>query len=403
VNGQSHAFEHLVRGGIWFGAQARDASGAFTGVVTGTTDGNQGSSGQSATEWTPIGRSILLRSTLQTSPGDPINAVSEEDLVAQYDDRVARTPAQNTEINRPMGVQVTQESYSWSFAEYTHSVIFHVSFKNTGPVMQNAWLGFYSELASGDKSLYTSRNLWPPTTTGSPVGGWYNKKWIAYEVRSGCIASTTAPGSRFEQLQPHGRAYWVGIRILGLARADGRYDDEEDHRVALELVADQPRAGVRHAAIHAHERGHRDAGGRGQPAAGDRRPRGTDGGRSVPDRVSRQHRHVRLRTGRRRRDRRPRAALAPAQRAYDRGYIIPIPPPPPRFKAVAHDNSIDYFWDSSAELAFDKTSAVPHDFEGYRIYVGDEPLALRWSTRLQIAPGARRVQHRLEPSGSRHP
>src|SRR4029077_15446904 len=55
VQGQAHAFEHMVRGGIWFGAQARDANGAFTGVVTGTTDGNQGSSGTNATEWTPIG------------------------------------------------------------------------------------------------------------------------------------------------------------------------------------------------------------------------------------------------------------------------------------------------------------------------------------------------------------
>ena len=390
VNGQAHAFEHMVRGGIWFGALARDANGAFYGVTTGTTDGNQGSAGNSATEWTPIGRSIEVRSTIPTNPGYNPNAVSEEDFIAQYDDRVARTPAQNTEQNRPMGVQVTQESYSWSFADYTHSIIFHCTFKNTGPVMQDAWLGFYAEFASGDKSLYTARNIWPPTATGSPVGGWYSKKWIAYDdsirlFREHYCSGQPIPNNCNLSVAP----YWTGVRILGWR---GLAEDTTTKKVTLSLWNWAPNG---HAREFDFQRYAVMSAGTATPVVGDSLMPATGdpvtlmavgpfpivyhdstvafdfaivGGAEIAD----IQRHSRL-----------------AQNAYNRGYIIPIPPPPPVFKAVAHNNAIDYYWDDSAEQAFDRTSPNPHDFEGYRIYVGEEPLALHMVGQFdsKVAPG----------------
>jgi hypothetical protein len=65
-----------------------------------------------------------------------------------------------------------------------------------------------------------------------------------------------------------------------------------------------------------------------------------------------------------------------AQRAYDRNYIVPIPPPSPRFKVVARNDSLDFYWDDSPESAIDVTSPNPMDFEGYRLYVGEERFGL---------------------------
>jgi hypothetical protein len=59
-----------------------------------------------------------------------------------------------------------------------------------------------------------------------------------------------------------------------------------------------------------------------------------------------------------------------AQRAFDLHYIVPVPPPSPRFKAVARDGAIDYYWDDSPEAFLDPTSPLPRDFEGYRLYAG---------------------------------
>jgi hypothetical protein len=62
-----------------------------------------------------------------------------------------------------------------------------------------------------------------------------------------------------------------------------------------------------------------------------------------------------------------------AQFAYDHNYILPIPPPSPRFAVVSRDTAVDFYWDKESENAYDVTSPNPRDFEGYRVYVGDDP------------------------------
>src|SRR5207249_10881932 len=60
-------YEHLVRAGLWVGAQAQDALSEFVGVTTGTVDAAQGPSSPDASEFTPGGREVLRRSTLLNS------------------------------------------------------------------------------------------------------------------------------------------------------------------------------------------------------------------------------------------------------------------------------------------------------------------------------------------------
>ena len=61
-----------------------------------------------------------------------------------------------------------------------------------------------------------------------------------------------------------------------------------------------------------------------------------------------------------------------AQFAYDHDYTLPIPPPSPRFEVVARDNALDFYWDDESENAYDVTSPDPRDFEGYRLYIGED-------------------------------
>ena len=83
-------YEHMVRGGLWVGAQAIDDNGAFTGVVTGALDGSQGQATQGATEFTPAGRVINNRSSLENSEFFNRKAVSELDFLSDYSDRPAK-------------------------------------------------------------------------------------------------------------------------------------------------------------------------------------------------------------------------------------------------------------------------------------------------------------------------
>jgi hypothetical protein len=74
-----------------------------------------------------------------------------------------------------------------------------------------------------------------------------------------------------------------------------------------------------------------------------------------------------------------------AQRAYDLNYIVPKPPPSPRFRAIARDGAIDYYWDDSPESYLDPTSPLPRDFEGYRVYAGEDREDVRLIAQFDLA------------------
>jgi hypothetical protein len=208
-------YEHLVRGGLWIGARAVDDSGAFNGVVTGTVDGSQGSSSQAATEFTPATNEIVIRSALPNDRRFSPLAVSEQDFISSFSDRPARRASGNGENHRPMNILVRQENYSWSFSDYQHFIIFHFVIKNLGLPLSNMWVGLYSEMASGNKRAYSG---WPPTSSGNPQGGWYSKKLVAYDDslrlfrEHYCQGLPVPAGCNFAYTP-----YWVGIKLLGCA------------------------------------------------------------------------------------------------------------------------------------------------------------------------------------------
>lgn len=376
--GAVQIYEHMVRGGFWVGAEAQDQNGAFRGVVTATTDGSQGGSSAGSTEWTPQGRSITVRSILPNNKFFSTDAVSEEDLVAVYDDRTVRRADFNSETHRPMGIEVTQSAYAWGFSNYAHVVIFSLKIRNTGAVKTNVWVGFYNEFASGNKSVYLDRNIWPPSSTGSAVGGWYNKKLIAYDdslrlYRERYCNAQPVPDNCNFGLAP----YQIGVRLLGWR---GLAEDTTTKRVTLQAWNYDPSSAARDQDVERYEIMSRGViqpldGDSLQPQTGD--PVGLLAVGPFPILYADSTISVDFAIvgGLETRDIQEHSRFA--QRAYDRGYIIPTPPPSPRFRTVARDGAIDYYWDDSPELAEDRTSPIPRDFEGYRLYIGESALDLK--------------------------
>jgi hypothetical protein len=358
--------EHLVRGGLWIGALAVDANGVFTGVTTGAVDGFTGDAAASATEFSPEGDRIDVRSSLPNNRRYSPVAVSERDLIGHFDDLIPKRAQNNREDHRPLGVTVRQENYSWSFADYRHMVFFHWVITNTGAPLRNVFLGLYDELASGPKNNFSA---WPPG------GAWFKKKqinWVdslsmfterfclSVPIPDGCSYSVTPElaGIKLLGVRPGSLrgplAKQVTMQAWNFAPGDASRDEDTERYALMSsptstslnpLPADlAPRDGD---PVELLSVGPFD-----QLNSGDSLQ--VDfvylGGTDDATMVKRAH---------------------TAQRAYDLDYIVPVPPPSPHFKAVVREGAVDYYWDDSPESFIDLTSPLPRDFEGYRLYAGE--------------------------------
>jgi hypothetical protein len=374
-------YEHLVRGGLWIGGIATtEENGTFTGVVTGALDGSQGSASQGATEFTPAGRTIGVRSSLANNEFFNRSAVSELDFLADYSDRPAKRSDNNGEDHRPMNLLVHQQNYAWSFSDFAHTNFFHFQIINTGQPLQNVWVGYYTEFASGNKK---AQSIWP-------ASGWFNKKWIACDdtltmkiptgvrsipalFREHYCAATPIPTNCNLEVAP----YWIGLKLLGWKRS--RADTVVNKRTTLAAWRYAPGSALRNEDV---ERYAIMSTGTIVPTTGDSLIPGGDpvallaaGPFSQIDPGDTISVDFALVGGAEIRDIQEHSRFA--QRAFDRNYIVPIPPPSPRLKVVARHNALDLYWENSPESATDPTSPIPQDFEGYRVWVGDDRLDLK--------------------------
>ena len=196
-------YEHMTHAGLWIGAQRVDSG--YVGVTTGTMDAPTGSTPAHYSEFTPTGDSIDRRSSLPWSQYFDPSSVSEADFITDFDDLTARTVA-NSDPHHPLGVQVRQYVYGWSALGYQHFLHVRYVIHNVGGgPLANAWVGLYSEFASGNKAASSS---WPPS-------GWWNKRWLVYDpdfrmVREHYCTSKPVPSSCQLQNVP----YWIGAQLL---------------------------------------------------------------------------------------------------------------------------------------------------------------------------------------------
>lgn len=364
--------QHLTRGGPWIGAIALDEEGVFTGVSTAAIDGYAGSASAGATEFTPAMGYIARRSTLPNSRYFSGGAISELDLISRYSDRPAKRADDSNEDHRPLGVIVTQYNFGWSFSNYAHLNIFHYVIKNDGPPLRNVWLGMYAELASGNLNL---ANQLPPS-------GWFSKKetgWVdslSLITERYCQTNVNFPVNCRYDIAPE----IAGIKLLGVKPGDVR--DTSDKKVTFAIWNWSPGDAERDEDTEKYAEMSSGLRPSLTPLPDEFKPVQGDPVTvlavgpftqiNTGDSVSVDFAYIGALTHE---EMHKRAAIA--QKAYDLDYLVPVPPPSPRFHVEVRGNSLDFYWDDSPESFLDRTSINQLDFEGYRLYLGESREDLR--------------------------
>jgi len=153
--------DYLFQGALWIGALLTDSTDSTYKVDTLVTVGADG--WQWENEMFPGPEdSISERSIDKSSPYyDSINAVSEQDYVAEYTDTVGVPYAPGS--HHPMGLYVRQESYQWSYSYAQDFIILKFTVKNMnkqGKSLRKMYVGLYID---GDCHPVTS----------DPWASWY--------------------------------------------------------------------------------------------------------------------------------------------------------------------------------------------------------------------------------------
>ncbi len=135
--------DYLFQGALWIGALMTDSLGNVDTLVTVGADGwqweNEMFPGSADSD------TIIERSIDKSSPYyDSINAVSEQDYVAEYTDTIGVPYAPGS--HHPMGLSVKQESYQWSYSYAQDFIILKFTVKNMnkqGKSLKKMYVGLY--------------------------------------------------------------------------------------------------------------------------------------------------------------------------------------------------------------------------------------------------------------------
>jgi hypothetical protein len=339
--------DHLIRAGLWIGAVTVEGD---TVVSTGAISGYWGTSTATASEFTPLeGTKLKERSILITSRAYSKDAVSEQDFLGAYAD-VPRASTNDAVLN----VEVRQTSYLWSydFAEAFVIVSFVVYNRGEG-ILQAPYMGIFGELSSGWKGAY---DTWRP-----PGNAWFRNKMLEY------FPENRMCGEHHQNYQWGDAPTWGAIALLG---AEGRrLDSIDDLTVSFNWwdwywERDNPMDDEERYEMMAN--GEIDPTNNITPGADD--PIELLSAGPFPDMAQGDSLLfvVAFLGGLNAENLVKNAEWA--QRAFDNDYVLPAPPPPPRFRVSPGSGVIDLYWDDYPEDKYDPFYQIM-DFEGYRIYI----------------------------------
>src|SRR5262245_16340226 len=360
-------YEHMSRAGLWIGALAVSDTGAFTGVTTALVDAAQGNASAEETEFSPLGDVVSERSRIPNSRVYSPAAISDQDLICEYDDLTPKRNSGNQlEHHQPLKIRVRQVTLGFTLRAADGFVVARYIITNEGAPLLNAWLGIYAQFASGNKNSYST---WPPSAGAGP-GSWYYKAHIEFDeprrlfAERYCAAPPYPDNCRASVVPP-----WAGIKLLGVApdtiaakRVNwhwwtfepgdtARDEDREKYRLLSETQVDDPTGCALLGAcspIQLLSVGPFARIDHGDSVSFDV---AFVGGEDQPSLL---------------------AHADYAQFAHDVNYLLPSAPPSPRLIVEAGSQHADIWWDESPESAVDPTSPAPggRDFEGYRVYIG---------------------------------
>ncbi|MDI6807945.1 MAG: hypothetical protein QME66_03040 [Candidatus Eisenbacteria bacterium] len=368
--------EHLVRAGLWVGGFNTDIGETL--VTAGTFDGYWLGPLNSTTEFTPVPHTTLLeRSTLPGSKYyDPVHAISEQDFVARYSDSPSFVKSVG-EAHRSLGIEVTQETYAWSFEPSDAFIMVRFFIKNVcgpGCYLKNVYVGLYSQFASGWKGAFPT---WPPS-------GWFRKTDIDYLAERNLFMEHHYLSERGDAATS-----WAGLQLL--TRTSSPTSDTTQ-QVSFNWWQWDPNGAV---IMPDRQRYSLISNGEIDGTTGvEAQMLGPDGNQYSPCGV--------LTVG-------PFQEIAPdsmivlsfafvagdnnddliknakwALEVARSGFVTYTPPPSPRMKVIPQKGQVTVRWDDSPESYVDPKSHRT-DFEGYRIYISEDNLNFNLVKELDIA------------------
>ncbi|OYD15589.1 hypothetical protein CH333_05290 [candidate division WOR-3 bacterium JGI_Cruoil_03_44_89] len=342
--------EHLCRTGPWVGAMSPQGICVTTGVNDATTITPGSSEGFEFYPTRDQNDVVIEKSSLMTSSYYSLDAVSEQDFYATYYDT-------SYVVNHtPLGLEVSQVSYVWSYSYIDDVVTVRFVIKNIGDAdLENVYIGTYGELVSAN------RDFWGDDFNRTPC---FQHKRLFYEDSLHLVCEKN---DGYDYLAEG----VFGIGLVGVERDTVRMDLDSltisfnwwSWRDMQGTVKDSIRYSIM--------------------SNGQRDPDMDDGyvmENGYPDPM-------------------PLLSAGPipylnrgdsltvtfalcggmtenelyhnfgwAKRAYEANYVLPAPPPSPRLVAIPDSRRVILYFDNSPEFVRDPSPPNLRDFEGYRIY-----------------------------------
>jgi hypothetical protein len=145
--------EYLFAGFLWIGAEIDTVYGGNTldTLVSAGGDGWLSIQSELWPDFPPNGE-IDIRSTRPADVypyGDTVDAISEQDYISIFDDlktdpSYVENDPYDQSPHQPLGIEVTQKSYAWSYEYAEDFVLFDYEITNVSDEnLQNVWLGLY--------------------------------------------------------------------------------------------------------------------------------------------------------------------------------------------------------------------------------------------------------------------
>lgn len=147
--------EHMSYGGIWIGGLVNGVVKVSTAIVDGVFD-----YGSEGFEFTAVGDTITIRSSLTTSKYYSPKAISHQDFVARFTDMNTGGIANHD----PLDIDVVLESYAWNYNFAEAFIILNYLIINRGnDNIDNVFSGLWTDAAVGNMNY---------TNIYEPGGGW---------------------------------------------------------------------------------------------------------------------------------------------------------------------------------------------------------------------------------------
>jgi hypothetical protein len=169
---EKEQIEHFSYAGLWIGGIGGMSGDLEPHVSTAIVDGvfEYGEAGFEFTNSAAGGDTVVVRSSIVTSPYYAPSAISHQDFICNFTDRNLTVPGSEIELidHTPLGINVHFESYAWNYSYADAFIILNYTIKNISAYpIEDVYVGLWIDASIANMN-YTSRY--------EPGGGfsWYD-------------------------------------------------------------------------------------------------------------------------------------------------------------------------------------------------------------------------------------